>query len=374
MLKRLSNTQLYLLAGLLVCVALAFASNTIAQIMGLERLPVDLALRRGETQDLLHNGVNLFNNGYLHATYPPSYYVLMYPFFAAFSYQLSAWIWMSISLLLLLSSVLFFTRKMSLPIQFFCLSFALACHSTWMALGVGQVSVFISALFLFLIPSLEHRGLKTTIAQTLFITYSVGKFSISLPLIALLLFSGIAVVPILFAGTIHMFGIGVVAQQLDVSFPELFLQFLDRKNTQQMLGDLDLFRLLGYLHIFQPWATLIALGLLGAGILWILNRRPHAFTTAILSLIFGRFWMYHAHYDNIMLFPVALLLLTRADFRNWIHPLFVGAASFSLLIPARFLTWDTTIGTMSLIFFAGTWIGVFFYTFMNALTFRWTKS
>lgn len=346
--------QKSVLTSLFTVLAVLLAAKTLLYLQSLERQPVDLALRWWDSKALVE-GSNYFLK-HNEETYPPSFLLLMRPFIG-WPYALATWIWTGITLFLWSGTVFVFAKTIKPDYRWLFLAASLALPSFWQGVGVGQFAAFCTAcLMLFLV--LNTLNTPNRVSKTAFIllaiAYSAGKFSLFLPVLLYLALERKWLFPVMGAALLHIVLLGYAAFLLNMPVAALIKTWMSQGSGQSVLGSSDWFRLADAMGIGRPWN--IGVSMLGAAALagfLRLKTYPEAVAIAVL-LIFGRFWMYHAPYDNVMLLPAVIILYAQPGNPGILAMVFLG----SLFIPARLVGWNHPVFAALTVIQAGIWIAV----------------
>lgn len=337
------------------------------------KLPVDLALRWWELRGLI-DGQNIYQT-LSHLPYPPGALFLLYPLIGWMPYDWvePAWaLWNGLALILLLAiTYLILKNYLTGWWLFASVSSVLVFQSIGQGLAIGQIAlVYMSAFSVFLWILLQEKKMSPSLKygfMPLLLAFYAGKFTIFLPVCFYLLLHKKYRLMILAGAAWHIIGFAVASLMTGVRLPDLILDWLQVGESFEQLGSIDLSFFLGLIGIGTPWNILLAL--LGMIILsvWLYRTEvPLLFAVAIL-MIYGRFWMYHNHYDNVMLWPVLLVLwmlfAKTLVFNEYQKASFITLSLFiiSVAIPARFLYWDAPFYGVFLIFQMILWIGLVVY-------------
>lgn len=338
------------------------------------KLPVDLALRWWELRYLLE-GQNIYQT-LAHLPYPPGALFLLYPLIGWISYEwvAPAWAFWNGAALLVLAYISYDFLK--IHIQGLWLFAAVASVFVFQSIGqglaIGQITIIYMAtfsVFLWMLLKKEKMSLLEKYGiMPLLLAFFAGKFTIFLPVCFYLLLHKKYRLLILTGAAWHALAFAIASVLTQVRLPDLIIDWLQVKESFENLGSIDLSFFLSLIGIGTPWNILLAL----AGMIllswWLYQRQTDVFSAIVILMIYGRFWMYHNHYDNIMLWPLLIWLWIWiapyiqkeiSQFEVWkpgVLFLFLCTAAF----PARFLYWDAPYYGVLLILQMITWVGVVF--------------
>ena len=317
-------------------------------------IPIDLALRWWYMKGLLAEGTNIYAAD-LGALYPPSMYVLLWPLIGWLSYSWVTPVWAvinAISVVALMALTVKWLKEHNIPSDVrWLITLAIpAFHSISQALGIGQVTVvYITLFFLVAYRCSQHRiRLWEKLLWMLPLALCLGKFSLFIPLI----------VPLLLHERLRIIAIGAiilnlilswqVASMLDTGIFKLMAQIMENSNKVREVGSLDLHVLLSISGVSNLGTTLSSIVLLAAfAVISYRIRSSNLLIQLALAAITARFWVYHGHYDNVVLIFVlmALALFITTPLHKGLQslaaspslPILMGLTILTLIIPARFL-------------------------------------
>lgn len=336
-----------------------------------DRLAVDLALRYWEINRLL-SGENIYVT-LEHLPYPPGALFILYPLIGWVSYEHVSLLWAIWNAVALLS-ILYITWKflhqhMDTGLLWLVIISIGAFQSIGQTLGVGQITVIYMGAFAWYLLIIyrnyfDSRIIKWILAPLL-IAFFAGKFTIFLPVCVYLLWKSEHRWGIVIGGILHALGFYVAAKLTGTSTISLIVNWLDVGEAYETLGSIDLSAFLYLFKIGSPWSVIVAV-LLMCVLTFYLHRNSYGLLPSMaILMIFARFWMYHNHYDNLMLWPVYLVLILvvaqsefRTSYKEWgILILF----TISLILPARVLYWDAPFYGIFLMYQVIVWGYVVYY-------------
>lgn len=377
MFKNVSNILqanfLNLIILVLGCISVVYLVHGFSNLLIGDRLPVDLALRYWQTKDLIFNQINIYAEQ-VHAQYPPSFFLFLSPVMGFTSYRYMNFLWLFVNVLSLVGisiSLIRFSSTNSLPYKALLLLSFLSFHSIPHGLGVGQVSLLILACLMLSIVFLskKDRTLLDFILGTFLLSISLGKYSLLIPFALILLFQKQFRKATLIAIVLNLFISGIILHQVGSNIPEYVTTILSNASAVENLGSLDiqaLTKFIGLPSIFNPIFSFgIVVGLL---ILIYKKKELTLFDQLALASLTARFFIYHAHYDNVILVFVLIALWNRTNFETkWSkEQVLFGLFVISLIIPARFLEWGYPFYGISFVYQLSIWGYSGFYLSMKS--------
>ena len=323
-------------------------------------LPTDLALRYHQSIDLIYEKVNIYHET-AHSIYPPSTFL----FISALSLNINyynmdeVWAFINIVSLISLSAIIYFFLK-NYKCKWILILSVLSLHSIPHALGVGQISiVFISFFLLSIYMIIYHRNNYILIFGTLLLTISLGKFSLFLPFIPLLVINNKLRYPTLVSIAINFTLSYAILYRVDSNIYEYVASLASSSSEIKALGSLDLNAFLSlinapdYLNTVGPVAVL----LLAAVITIHYRERVNLFPLLALMAIVSRLFIYHNHYDNfILVIPLVYIFKFYWNYSDKNYAILYFLFLVSLIIPARFLVWSEPIYGITLIYQLIIWL------------------
>jgi len=328
--------------GLLV-ISLIYFGRAITHIWGYSSLPIDLALRYHEIQALFIEGNNIFFEDN-HLLYPPSFLFLLTPIIGFFSYYTVGYAWfiiqiLSVAVIIRESYRLLKHQNLEIELEYIILVVIsiLAWHSIYQGMGIGQVTNVLMAQFLWSFNSIEST--KNSVLRTIAILFSytliLGKFTIFLPVFVFLIFKRKHRPHILSSVLINILISLSVLFYYELSITEYITAYVSKFGSGFNSGSIDLFSISQILELPQPLiytlsiSTLLIPVLMGIKNLGILRGLA-------ITFIVARLWIYHGLYDNIMLIPIALYLLSTQKNTSFI---LLAILSAILIMPS--FIWNT---------------------------------
>jgi hypothetical protein len=339
-------------------IAITFLVHGFYNLLSPENLPVDLALRYWQTKQLIFDQINIYSEQ-VHAQYPPSFFAFLSPLFGYVSYQTADWVWAMINVggLIIISTYLRFHAtpfKWVLPLSF------LAFHSIAHGLGVGQVHVFIIAnLIVFIwIYELDNTTVWLKFIGVAALSISLGKYSLSIPFALVFLISKkhrlAAIIALLSNVMVSFF----VLQRVGSTIPAYITTILKNASAVQNLGTLDIQALSQILGLSSSVSLFMMVALLIGFVIILLKVKIDLWTQLALAALTARFYIYHAHYDNVIFVFLIIALWKRIpQFETLSKELILyGLVVISLIIPARFLEWHAPYYGIFLIYQLVVWL------------------
>ena len=313
---------------------------------GSEQLPVDLALRYHQAENLIGNQVNIYAES-SHAQYPPSTLLLLSALFLPIDYYFIDESWAIIcTSAILISIISLIDLSKNRQSGFFLAACFFAFHSIAQGLGVGQVTLPIVGALLGAIWCFE-RGNSTIyqIIGTFLLLFAMGKYSLLLPISMVLLLRKKYRPYLLAALALNIVISWALLRRVDSGIIDFVTTTLGSSGVTQSVGSIDLHALLYQVGItgnLPLLATLIMIVFLGT-ILIIRRAEMTIWDQLALAALVARFFVYHAHYDNLILIFVVIALFKRLPISfQPTNRVFIQLVLmlFSVIIPARFLTWE----------------------------------
>lgn len=327
-------------------------------------LPTDLALRYHQANDLIFNKINIYKET-VHAQYPPSLYLFLSPLTHYSTYQMMDEWWAVLHLLSLLLSILLLSKLFSEKAKKYLIITAfLAFHAIPHAMGVGQISVIITGFLmgsLYLIKVKSHLFFK--IVGTLLLTFALGKYSLLLPIALVFILDDDSRIPIILSVLLNILLSHVVLIRVDSSILEYIELLLINSYEVKQLGTIDIQSLLSMINAPDFVSALAMIALLVIFSVYIIRNRVSLdiWDQMAIASITARFFIYHNHYDNVMLIFILIALLKRVSFaegqKNKTFYL-VALTIVSLVTPARFLIWEAPFYGIFLIFQLMLWVSI----------------
>jgi len=304
-----------------------------------------------------------------HAQYPPSTFLFLSPLTHFSPYELMDEWWAILHILSLFLSVLLLNKLFPQKEKtYLIIASLLAFHSIPHAMGVGQISVIMTG---FLMGSLYFLKFKSGILYKalgiILLTFALGKYSLMIPIALVLLIDEELQIPTLLSIGVNIVLSYLVLLRVDSSIPEYIQLLLSNSSETQQLGTIDIQAIAGLLNAPDLFNLIGPLIIIAAFTIIIITYRKKLtlWDQLAIASIVARFFIYHNHYDNIILIFVMVALLKKytlsKDFiKNREFVLFLLTV-FSLIIPARFLIWDAPFYGFFLIFQLTLWIGLSIY-------------
>jgi len=335
-------------------------------------LPVDLALRYWHTKALLLDQTNIFLYKE-HPLYPPSFFIILSPILAFTKYNLADSIWALVNLVYLaiisiwlfnISDVDTLFKRLILPISFLCF------HSIAQGIGIGQVTVFIigNLVSYLWIKEFEKNKLSRLIA-IFCLTISLNKYSLLIPLAIVLLLNKKYRFDLLLAVIFNMILSWIALNHVSSSFREFFSGLITNSTYVKQLGSLDFQSFISLLNLpnYIHYLIIILLFSLLMGLI-ITQKLPSIYDQFAIAALISRFFIYHAHYDNVILLFVVVALWKRITIANGnLKTVFVfSLLIFSLILPARFLEWSYPFYGLGLLFQLSIWLYAGYMILINS--------
>jgi len=100
----------------------------------------------------------------------------------------------------------------------------------------------------------------------------------------------------------------------------------------------------------------------------ITQKLPSIYDQFAIAALISRFFIYHAHYDNVILLFVVVALWKRITIANGnLKTVFVfSLLIFSLILPARFLEWSYPFYGLGLLFQLSIWLYAGYMILINS--------
>ena len=204
-----------------------------------------------------------------------------------------------------------------------------------------------------------HRNNYILIFGTLLLTISLGKFSLFLPFIPLLVINNKLRYPTLVSIAINFTLSYAILYRVDSNIYEYVASLASSSSEIKALGSLDLNAFLSlinapdYLNTVGPVAVL----LLAAVITIHYRERVNLFPLLALMAIVSRLFIYHNHYDNfILVIPLVYIFKFYWNYSDKNYAILYFLFLVSLIIPARFLVWSEPIYGITLIYQLIIWL------------------
>jgi hypothetical protein len=369
--QRFSHIKIqWLLFSPLIGVAIIYLFHGFSNLLShpTSILPTDLALRYHQANDLIIDKINVYQQT-AHAQYPPSTFLFLSPLTHFSPYELMDEWWAILHILSLFLSVLLLNKLFPQKEKtYLIIASLLAFHSIPHAMGVGQISVIMTG---FLMGSLYFLKFKSGILYKalgiILLTFALGKYSLMIPIALVLLIDEELQIPTLLSIGVNIVLSYLVLLRVDSSIPEYIQLLLSNSSETQQLGTIDIQAIAGLLNAPDLFNLIGPLIIIAAFTIIIITYRKKLtlWDQLAIASIVARFFIYHNHYDNIILIFVMVALLKKytlsKDFiKNREFVLFLLTV-FSLIIPARFLIWDAPFYGFFLIFQLTLWIGLSIY-------------
>lgn len=358
-----STNHLFLIwIGLSGLIATIYLFHGFSNLLTGDNLPVDLALRFWQSKELIGDKVNIYANS-AHAQYPPSFYFFLYPVLHVLPYQLTDISWLILnSVLLISSSFILYDLSNSSKTEFRILLplLFLTFHAIPHGLGVGQVHIVISTCFLISIYLAESTSSiwAKSFLSIVFLSIALGKFSLSIPLSIVLFMDKKhrinVVVAALLNGIISIF----LLNRVNSSVIE-YVEFVSKNSgAVASLGHLDVQQLIFSLQLPSQFSLVLSFILLSILLITLFKKSLSIWDKLALAALTARFFLYHAHYDNTILIFVLIALFQKLPSNTITKTQFIPLFLFSvsMIIPARFLEWNSLIGSLLLLFQLFIWV------------------
>jgi len=335
-------------------------------------LPVDLALRYWHTKDLIINKTNIFSYTE-HPLYPPSFFIILSPFLAFTRYNWADFVWAILNLLYLsiisiwlfkISSSETIVKKLFLPLSFLCF------HSITQGIGIGQVTVFIVGNLVFYLWLKEKEINKLIRFIAIFcLTISLNKYSLLIPFAIVLFFNKKYRFDLILAVFINLLFSWIALNHVGSTFSEFFKGLITNSTYVKQLGSLDIqsfISLLGLPNYIHYLSIVILFSLFIFFILY--YKKLSIYDEFAIAALVSRFFIYHAHYDNVILLFVVIALWKRLLILKESPKivLILGLLIFSLIIPARFLEWSYPFYGIGLLYQLCIWLYAGYVVLLNS--------
>lgn len=336
-----------------------------------EGLPVDLALRYANSNDLIIDKVNIYEVT-RHAQYPPSTFGILALVTVPVSYSRMDDVWAVINILalILLAKILYQIPTQTIDKWLLIFSF-LSFHSIAHGLGVGQITVLIVASTLAAIYLAKNwNNIFSTFIVILFLTFALGKYSLLLPFGLIFLLDRDLRIPFLGALSINLTASHFILERVNSSIPEYIQNVIGHSAGTANSGTIDIHALLSLVNIGSPYTMLGTLTLLLLFTFIIIKNRQslNLWDQLALAAITARLFVYHAHYDNVILIFVVIALLNNyQDVKRSINPVLLSLVTLLLIVPARFVDTSFFIQASQLISFIASAV------FLTLSNYRFTR-
>jgi len=357
----------------LIGIGLIYLARGFYQMLDSPNIPVDLALRWWHMKSLLSEGANIYATD-KDALYPPSMFVLLWPLIGWLSYDWVSPVWsainaISVAALMVLTFKWLKWRKVPHDIRWLITLAIPAFHSISHALGIGQVTVVYITLFFLVVYRCLQRQLPLweKLVWMIPLALSMGKYSLFIPLIVpLLLHKKLRTVTI-GAIVLNLILSWLVAFSIDTGIFKLMALIIENSNKVHQAGSLDLQALLSFSGLSNYGTTVGSLILLAVFV--VINFRIRSSNLLIqlaLAAITARFWVYHGHYDNLVLIfvPMALALFITSSLHEGLQsltasplpPFLIGLTILTLIIPSLFLVFKEPMHGLFLLLQLVVWL------------------
>lgn len=337
-------------------IGLIYVIHGFYQMLDSQNLAVDLALRWWNMNELLVQGNNIYAT-MTSAVYPPSMHVLLWLIIGWLPYGWVAWMWAAVNmaaivLLMVITYKWMYRSGVDYSITWIVTLSVPAFHSISHALGIGQLTVFYISIFLLVTYQYfrEYIPYWEKLIWTVPIALCLGKYSIFLPLIIPLLFQKHLRFIVLGAIIMNIILSLGVAVYLDIGVVKLMEGLLNNSGRVQELGSIDLHVFLSVMGLESEWIviTSMILLLMFLGFNYLIKDIDLTSRLA-LAAVFARLWVYHGHYDNLMLIFLLLAIGQMIGQKFFTYNngysgsynfqfIIIVAVIFSIIIPARFLS------------------------------------
>lgn len=329
----------------LTLLSLLYLYHGFSNLVSGSRLPVDLALRYWQTKQLIFEHINIYSNT-AHAQYPPSFYLFLSSIIGIVRYQHADIVWAIVNILSLFNISYYLFWNKSLKNRFILPLLFLTFHSIPHGLGVGQVHILIVATLIGFLWIYEkpNPSIFLQIIGILFLSISLGKYSLLLPFAIIFLLNDTYRIPIIIAILLNLILSQLVLTQVNSSIPEYIQLILKNSSKVNTLGTIDVQFLATTLGLPSFMGLVFMLITLTSFVVLIIYFRPSLSIQLALAAVTARFFIYHAHYDNVILLFVLIALIEHIDVTKFQEVLVCMLLWISVLLPARYLEWNVLWG------------------------------
>ena len=259
-------------------------------------------------------GLDVYVGG-IPSSYPPATFPLLYPLIGGLTLGATSWLWALLNAIALAWLAITFSRHsgaVSRRERWFAGLWPLAANATGVAIGNGQITLFVLAMLV--ASALRLRELRTLgrdLCVSCLFLFALSKPNIAAPFFWIALFGSPTIRPATFivAGYALLTVFGAAFQSGSV-FSLFALAAANGSRVAGTNGYLDLslwLHHLGYPNVILP-ASLLVLAALGV---WTYLHRDNDIWILIgVSGIVARLWTYHSVYDDVLVL-LAMVALFR---------------------------------------------------------------